>query len=98
MIVSFTIGAVLQSLNPENANPNAHETIFLTITIVAASSGILLWGMCMWDCLGNKEIKSPTLVFGSLILFNWIASIVYYFRFIFGRSKREKFKHRSKSE
>lgn len=87
IVVSFIIGAVLQLLNLEKSNPEVHEMIFLTITIVAASSGLLLWGMCIWDSLGNKQIKSPTLVFVVLILFNWVASIIYYFKFIYRKSE-----------
>jgi small-conductance mechanosensitive channel len=88
IFVSFVIGALLQPMNLENSNPEMHQTIFLTITIVAVSSGLLLWGMCMWDLLGNKQIKSSTLVFAALIVFNWVAAIVYYFKYIYRRSHK----------
>jgi len=90
IFASFIIGAVLQPLNLENSNPEMHQAIFLTITIVAASSGLLLWGMCMLDCLGNKQIKSSILVFSALIIFNWVASIVYYFKYIYRRSQKQE--------
>jgi hypothetical protein len=81
---------VLQLLNLENANPEVHKIIFFTIAIFAASSGLLLWGMCIWDCLGNKQIKSQNLVFAALIVFSWVGSIFYYFKFIYKRSERQE--------
>lgn len=88
IFVSFIIGAVLQPMNLENSYPEMHQNIFLAITILTASSGLLLWGMCMWDCLGNKQIKSVTMVFAALIVLNWVASIVYYFKYIYRRSHK----------
>ncbi|RII25325.1 MAG: hypothetical protein CXR31_14095 [Geobacter sp.] len=85
--VSFIIGTVLQISNLETTNYGIFESIFLALAIVSASSGVLLWGICLWDCLGNKEIKAPYWVFAALFFFNWVASIIYFFKVIYPRNK-----------
>jgi hypothetical protein len=88
ILSSFVIGAALQISNLEKINEGFYQSIFLITAIVASSSGFLLWGICLWDCLGNKKLKSPSWVFSSLILFNWVASIIYFFKIIYPRNKK----------
>lgn len=79
--------SALQISSFEQTNKGIFESIFIVTGYVSALSLILLWATCIWDCLGNKKLKSRSWVFWSLVLFNWVASIIYFFKFIYPRIK-----------
>jgi hypothetical protein len=84
LVAAFVVAVILRAINLEEISPDTFDVIFITVTIAATLSALCLWVMCMWDCIGNKmlSIKSQTSILIALILFNWVASLVYFFKVI----------------
>lgn len=51
------------------------------VAMVGSSCGVLLWFWMLFDCIKNfKTIKNPKVWLFFLVLANWLASIVYFFK------------------
>ena len=83
ILCSFFLLTVLKLLVPEESwSKDPIQSISVAIGISAVLSALLLWVICIWDCLGNKR---SAWVYVALFFFNWVAAIIYFFKYIYIR-------------